>query len=505
MATQMSTPGVYIQELTGPLAAVAVATAVPAFIGYTPQAQDKGESLYNQARRITSLADFEACFLQPAPAPRYNPEYHVRMTMAGLVVLPDPDTLYYLYNSVRLFYANGGRDAYIVAVGSYGPPSKAPVADPAAAPVNANVRLADLQRGLAVLQGEQDPTIYICPEATLLSPADNATLMQDMLAQADKMQTALCLFDVIGGATPDPVRYTADIEAFRDGTGSTGLKYGVSYYPFIGTTIMQPAEINFTNLFGGDIGQLAALVNPPSAPNPAVAQLLAQIGNHSSAAISTGQLHAALLAASVNYLQIVTRVLEVANILPPSGAMAGLYATKDREGGVWEAPANMGIASAVSLPIRLNDAQQANLNIDISGKSVNAIRFFDGRGILVWGARTLDANSQDWRYISVRRTVTFLEQTIKLAAQAYVFEPNDARTWAVIGGMVDNFLTGVWRQGGLCGDSPTQAFHVSCGLGTSMTADDVAHGRLRIYVSVALVRPAEFLVFALVQQQANAG
>lgn len=525
MAT-LSTPGVYVDEVNGfPSSVVPVATAVPAFIGYTPKAEFQGESYHNKPQKINSFAEFQAIFMLDNPAPpadvakQYNPEYYLvaqkaeptrgdYINLAGTYysILPDPSTIYYLYNSVRLFYQNGGGAAYIVSVGGYGPANKKPLADPAVQVVNPNVSLADLQTGLALLQNESEPTMYICPEATLLSIADNGTLMQSMLLQAQTMQTAVCIFDVIGGACPDPVLYTNDIQTFRDNTGNSGLSYGVSYYPFIGTTIMQSNDIDFTNLFGGDTKQLEPLLNPPDAPNPAAAQILAMIQAPPSNPMSNSQLQTALLASSQTYTQIINHVLNDANILPPSGAMAGVYTVNDNMNGVWRAPANTGIVGAASLPIRLSDSQQANLNVDaISGKSINAIRFFNGQGILIWGARTLDGNSQDWRYVSVRRTMTFLEQSVKFAARAYVFEPNDANTWSAVKSMISSFLTGVWQEGGLQGASAADAFQVAIGLGSTMTADDLLNGFMRVSVMVAVVHPAEFIVITFEQQQAQSG
>lgn len=528
MSSSYTTPGVYINEVNGFASSVVpVATAVPAFIGYTPKAEYQGKSYYNKPQKITSFLEFQAIFMLDNPAPpadparQYNPEYYLvaqkEMPTSGdyliingqyYSILPDPNTLYYLYNSVRLFYQNGGGDAYIVAVGGYGPSSKKPMADPAAAPVNPNVQLADLQRGLALLKSEEEPTLYICPEATLLSVADNGTLMQSMLLQAGEMGTALCLFDIIGGANPDPILYTQDIQTFRNNTGNNCLNYGASYYPFIGTTIMQSGDIDFTNLFGGDIKQLAALLNPPSAPNPAVAGILNMIQNPPAdgSGMSNSHLQAALLIASPVYSQIVQHVLADANVLPPSGAIAGVYTVNDNANGVCSAPANMGIVGAASLPIRLSDSQQENLNIDaVSGKSINAIRFFNGQGILIWGARTLDGNSQDWRYVPVRRTMTFIEQSVKLAAREYVFEPNTANTWSAVKSMITSFLTSIWKEGGLQGATPTDAFQVNVGLGSTMTADDLLNGYMRVTVLVATVKPAEFLVITFQQEQAKSG
>ena len=235
MTSSYATPGVYIQEINAfPNSLVPVQTAVPAFIGYTPAAAYQGKSYANVAVKITSFADFQAYFTLPDPPPpldpavQYAPGYYLVAQKAQpasgeyilldgvyYAVLPDPSTIYYLYNSVRLFYQNGGGDAYIVSVGTYGAASGKPITDPAAQIVNPNVKLADLQGGLALLKNEQEPTMYLCPDATLMSLADNAILNPEMLQQAAAMGTAVCLLDIIGGAQPDPIQYTDDIANFR--------------------------------------------------------------------------------------------------------------------------------------------------------------------------------------------------------------------------------------------------------------------------------------------------
>jgi len=531
MAGNYETPGVYIQEINAfPNSVVPIPTAVPAFIGYTPCAEYQGKSYYNRPHKISSYAEFQAIYMLPDPVPpadpakQYNPAYYLvqqkaqptvghYMSIGGQFwsILPDPSTVYHLYNAVRLFYQNGGGDAYIVAVGTYGAASKKSLTDPGARAINSNIQPTDLKRGLQLLLNETEPTMYVCPDATMLSNDDSTTFMQEMLAQAAQMQTVVCLFDVIGGLSPDPIMYhDNDIQPFRNSVGNGNLKYGIAYYPYIGTTIMQSGEIDFTNLFGGDAKQLLPFVNPPTAPNADAATIvntmIAKIQDPMSTTQTNSQLNAALVTASDTYAQVLAEVTKYANILPPSGGIAGVYATNDSQLGVWNSPANMSIIGAVSLPIRLSDAQQQNLNVDaITGKSINAIRFFNGQGILIWGARTLDGNSQDWRYISVRRTMTFLEQSVKAAARAYVFEPNDANTWAAVKSMINSFLTDVWKQGGLQGAVPADAFTVDVGLGTTMTADDLLNGYMRVTVRVAVVRPAEFIVLTFQQKQATTG
>ena len=526
IASNIKTPGVYINEINGfPNSVVPIATAVPAFIGYTPQAQYQGKSYFNKPQKITSFAEFQAFYMLPnaaapaAPAVQYKPEYHLvaaeeaptkgdYMIIEGKFysILPDPNTIYYLYNSIRLFFENGGGDAYVVSIGTYGQPSKKPQETPGAQIINPNVKLDDLQAGVALLKNEEEPTMYICPEATLLAPAENGTLMQSMLLQAQDMQTTLCLFDVIGGRDPDPILYTDNIEAFRNSTGSQGLKYGASYYPFVGTTISSNSDITYENLFGGDVKSLEPLLNPPANPNASAAKIISMIENPGDNPLSVEQYNAALLNASKTYAQMMDNILKDVNILPPSAGMAGIYAVNDNQSGVWHAPANVSMVGVTDLPIRLSSAQQANLNVDaVSGKSINAIRFFNGQGILVWGARTLDGNSQDWRYVPVRRTMTFLEQSVKAAARAYVFEPNDSNTWAAVKSMISSFLTSIWKEGGLQGASAADAYQVDIGLGSTMTAEDLLNGFMNVTVKVAVVRPAEFIVITFQQQMAKSG
>jgi uncharacterized protein len=515
----LKTPGIYIDEKNAfPNSVVAVETAVPAFIGYTPTALYEGKLYTNVAQKISSFAEFQAIYCLPDPAPpansakQYSPQYYLvkqksqpakdNYMMIGndyYSIVPDPNTIYYLYNSIKLFYNNGGGEAYIVSVGSYGLASNTPI-NPGEQIINPNVQLNDLINGLNLLLNEQEPTMYICPEATLLSIADNGTLMQEMLQQCEKMQTAIAIFDIIGGKNPDPILYTNDIQNFRNSTGSMGLDYGTAYYPFIGTTIMQHEDMDYTNLFGGDIKQLEPLLNPADNPNPSVASIMANINNPSSG-LTISQNNNALINASKTYSNIIKNVLLDANILPPSGGMAGVITTSDNQEGVWNAPANKSIVSVVSLPIHLSEAQQANLNVDVvSGKSVNAIRLFNELGILVWGARTLDGNSPDTKYLPVKRSMIFLQQSCQLAIKAYIFEPNDTNTWVTVKAMLENFLSNIWKQGGLQGATPSDAFSVNCGLGTTMTAADILGGLMKVTVSVAIARPAEFIVFSFQNQ-----
>ncbi len=180
--------------------------------------------------------------------------------------------------------------------------------------------------------------------------------------------------------------------------------------------------------------------------------------------------------------------------LPPSASVAGIYAYVDSTRGVWKAPANVSVQSTIEPVFRVSDAEQAGLNVSDTGKSINVIRTFTGRGVQVWGARTLAGNDNEWRYVSVRRFFNMAEESIKKASEPFVFEPNDANTWVKVKAMIENFLILQWRAGALAGAKPEHAFYVACGLNQTMTALDILEGRMIIEIGMAVVRPAEFII-----------
>jgi len=181
-------------------------------------------------------------------------------------------------------------------------------------------------------------------------------------------------------------------------------------------------------------------------------------------------------------------------VLPPSPAVAGVYATVDRTRGVWKSPANESVASVRALAVQIDQDLNDGMNVDSSGKSINGLRFFAGKGFLVWGARTLAGNDNEWRYVSVRRFFNMVEESCRKATEAFVFEPNDAGTWVKVKAMIENFLIVQWRSGALAGAKPADAFYVRVGLGTTMTAQDILEGRMIVEIGMAVVRPAEFIV-----------
>jgi phage tail sheath protein FI len=184
--------------------------------------------------------------------------------------------------------------------------------------------------------------------------------------------------------------------------------------------------------------------------------------------------------------------------IPPGGHVLGVYARTDTERGVFKAPANETVRGALDVRFDINEGQQGVMN----PRGVNAIRRFPGRGIRIWGARTLSSNGL-WKYVSVRRLFIFLERSIYEGTQWVVFEPNDERLWARVKDTIRLFLRTQWRLGALMGTTEEQAFFITCDR-TTMTQDDILNGRLVCEIGIAPVRPAEFVIFRIFQHTAEA-
>ncbi|MBN2486390.1 MAG: phage tail sheath family protein [Bacteroidales bacterium] len=460
MASSYKTPGVYIEEISKlPASVAAVETAIPVFIGYTERATENNDdtALLFKATRITSVLEYEEIF------GKANAE-DISITIAD--TLDDSDNLttrtitaslatpsdYKLYYQVLMFYQNGGGPCYILSVGDYD--------DPVEAPANNS---SGLTKGIIELEKVDEPTLLIFPDAHALADVtEYGALISTAMAHCAKLQDRFTIADVYG----------SDIDTFRDALGTDNLKYGAAYYPFLKTVLN----------YGYDETQVDIDTHTENS-NPAAVDPIA--GSLSTLKDSRPSV----------YRSIVAEISNLYAELSPCGAIAGIYARVDRERGVWKAPANVGVKSVIGPVTKITHEDQKTLNIDAStGKSINAIRVFTGKGTLVWGARTLAGNDNEWRYVPVRRLYIFIEESVKKATEFVVFEPNDANTWLRTKTMIENFLTTLWRQGALAGAKTEQAFFVKVGLGETMTALDILEGRMNIEIGLAAVRPAEFII-----------
>lgn len=493
MAKVLATPGVYIEEKSAfSSSIVAVPTAVPAFIGYTEKAMRGKKSLTNVPTKITSLAEYIDMFgLGPKTTFTVSPNDE---TIYKLEV--DKATNFMLFSAIRLFFANGGGNCYIVSVGDYSSGIKASELDD---PKN--------EGGLSTLRKEQEPTMVVIPDAVLLEKDDCYSLYQAMIKHCGyDMRSRVAILDVYNGYQERTLDDEDIVTSFREGVGNNFLAFAQGYYPWLNTTIIQSNEVDYTNI--SNLEGLTGILNS-EVDNALASDLLKEkraddirieIAKLNDANTDKVTLNQTLLAISPTFKSIIADIRTALNVLPPSSAMAGIFAMVDNAIGVHKAPANVSVSSVVGPTVNITSDNQEDLNLPLNGKAVNAIRSFIGKGTLVWGARTLDGNSQDWRYISVRRTLIMIEQSIKNATEAYVFDPNDASTWLKVKTSIDNFLTGLWKGGSLVGASTTEAFETHVGLGVTMTPNDVLDGIMRVSVKVAISRPAEFIVITFQQK-----
>lgn len=503
---QYKTPGVYLVEQDAfPNSVVEVPTAIPAFFGYTEQAADGNQSLVGVPRRISSFTEYLLYFGGP-PTPKFT---FTQTAGQSYTLALDPNTRFLLYYSMRLYFDNGGGTCYVVSSGLYSDALQ-------------GRKAAHFTACLSALSKELEPTLLVAPGAGLLDAAEWQQVLQQFLLHCHSMQSRIAIFDVPNGDQARSYDEKDVITLFRTAVGEDFLNYAAAYYPWVNSSIIGPTDIDFSvispDTLDAFIAALTAQANIDFASQPAkAAAVIGKISGMKNAlpkpddagvvpSLTVDQkktlqiLHNTLAAVSPLYVQVMEDMRQQLNLLPPSAGMAGIYARIDGAQGVFKAPANTTLNSVVSPAVTIADIDQEDLNMPLDGKAINAIRTFPSRGVLVWGARTLDGNSQDWRYINVRRTLIMLEQSIKYAMQAYVFEPNTASTWVTVKSVIGNFLSNQWKAGALAGAKPDEAFNVSIGLGSTMIPNDILDGLMKVTVKVAVVRPAEFIEITFQQQ-----
>ena len=485
---EYKTPGVYIKEKNAfGNSVVEAETAIPVFIGLTEKALNGNESLLNKPVKIASMTEYYNYF-GGAKTHKFDVSIVTDEDAEAIQVkcgdgklqakLKENDTICTLYYHMTMFFANGGSTCYVISVGDY---------DRKFADAYASAKEAVC----TAIKKVQDITMLLVPEAA--GQDDAIGIYQDLfnLLESKKYFAILDIPKKVNGKTGKE-----GIEEFRTAIGTTNLQCAAVYYPWLETSVLSDNDIDGTVMCLDE-----TLKSGNETLDTYIKGALAKIAKaEKDKEKLRNDLHNALLQNWPAYKLLADKVKASLNYLPPSAAMAGIYAMVDRTRGVWKAPANVSV-NYVNKPAEvITDYDQQELNMPMNGKAVNAIRTFPGEGIKVWGARTLDGNSNDWRYINVRRTMSFLETSVKNAARAYVFEPNDASTWINMKCMIENFLRSVWKRGGLAGATPEDAYEVHIGLGDTMTGEDILEGIMRITVLVAVTHPAEFIEITFQQQ-----
>ena len=507
---EFKTPGVYIKEISAfPPSIAGVETAIPAFIGYTEKADFQGKSVAIQPVRITSLLEYEQFFGGA------QKEVSITVTIADTVLggvttrtisaATDAATRsrFKMFYGLQMYFGNGGGPCYIISVGVY----------PSTSPSDSDITIQPLRDGLAEAAKVNEVTLLLIPDAMALGSEQYHGLMNEALNQCFTLQDRFTIMD-IQHVTGTANEINSSVDGFRDaanlGSNIDLLKYGAAYFPDLDTALSchyDDEGVNIIYTVDGvvqtDIDEttdltsignihLGMIKNPPVDIKPAVRD-----GLHlkRTAEIELPPGPAEVSGNKELYNQIKLELSKLTVKMPPSTAVAGIYAAVDSSRGVWKAPANVSVAYTKAATIAISNDAQTSMNVDpVSGKSVNAIRYFTGKGVLVWGARTLAGNDNEWRYIPVRRYFNFAEKSIKKGTEWVVFEPNEENTWILVKEMIENFLTMQWKAGALAGAKPEHAFFVNVGLGITMTASDILEGRMNIEIGMAVTRPAEFII-----------
>lgn len=544
MATTYKTPDVYIEEIpTLPPSVAEVSTAIPAFLGYTEKAiGPDGEDLTLVPTRISTLLDYKSYFGDQDDL-TFTATYD--SSKGTVSVDKDPaDQQHRLYYALDHFFKNGGGTCYIVSLGDYKVKDKADFEKGLVAlekedeptlillseattlsnqnyydlcqqalnqceklkdrfcifdVTNTTSGIADmrstvnnnLKYGAAYYPFLQTSIVYQYSEKSVIVKGQSAAVAKTYAYQNDVMKVgftsntdATPTVEVIAGSKTTPVSFvkstanklTINVPA---ATGdNSGKAIGDAWAAWT-----EAAASGFTITILDEAKKQAALAET------------ALTATGGAVVSSNPTLDDIRNSNTTLYNAIKTELGKMRIVLPPSPAVAGVYATVDRTRGVWKAPANVSINSVVNPVIKISAKEQEDLNVDAnSGKSINAIRSFVGKGTLIWGARTLAGNDNEWRYVPVRRLFNMIEESSKKASAFAVFEPNDASTWLKVKGMLDSYLYGLWQQGALAGSKPEAAYFVHVGLGKTMTAQDILEGKLIIEIGIAAVRPAEFII-----------
>lgn len=548
------TPNVYIEEVsTLPPSVVPVATAIPAFIGCTEKAGNNNE-YRNSPIRVSSILDYTTIF-GGACATNFTVTLDENEQISQIATEDDSSVTpaYLMYYTLRLFFENGGGSCYIVSIGDYSAkPTKDQFTEGLAAIRKEDEPTLILLTDAVNLPNSTD--YYDLCQSVLRQCNDlkDRFAIFDILARdrgtngiGDDFRNGIGTEYLKYGAAYYPYlqtslnyHYTDDSVAI-DGlsdvnapandtvgeylTGENGLlvTYNGSQSDNpqlrITVTTRQDIAVELENNNG-------LVIRLPSGGATIADILVAStgVGNYTLAASGTGAetINTALEATPLTYTAasssntspslgdasiktaktalynaIQTALNTMRIVMPPSGAIAGVYAKVDRERGVWKAPANVSLAAVIGPTVKINNEEQEGLNVDpTAGKSINAIRSFTGKGTLIWGTRTLAGNDNEWRYIPVRRLFNLIEESIQKATAFVVFESNNAITWLKVKTIIESYLDGLWRQGALAGATQQEAYFVKIGLGQTMTELDILEGRMIVEIGVSAVRPAEFII-----------
>jgi len=490
-------PGVYVEEVQAASRPIEGAgTAVAAFVGLAQRGPANTPVMVtNWSQFVASFGDF----------------------MEGS----------YLAHSVYGFFLNGGTTAYIVRIGAEdaGAPSARLELPSSTDKSQAAFRVVALEAGgagndisvevgepsepgegvfkLTVTRGSEQEvydnvTVKRGKQSVFTAVKTSKLVRLEEVAKGEVAPAVGTKSALAGGTVSGPVRVTPDeyVVNSADRTGFGGLEaveeitmvaapdlmalYQAGVVDMDGLKAVQLAIIAHCELMGDRVAILDA---PPDYNAQQVKEWRQDKAGYDSK-------YATLY---WPWIKVFDPVAGQATFVPPSGHISGIWARNDGERGVHKAPANEVVRGAIALELNLTRAEHDQLN----PIGINCVRTFPGRGIRVWGARTLSSDPA-WRYLNVRRLFNYIEESILLGTQWVVFEPNDIDLWERVKRTIGAFLVRTWRDGALFGSTPAEAFFVKCD-GENNTAETIDAGQLIVDIGIAPVKPAEFVVFRLAQ------
>jgi phage tail sheath protein FI len=495
---QYLSPGVYVEEVeAGSRPIEGVGTAVAAFVGLAARGP------FNQPTLVTNWTQFVQAFGD-----------FVEGT--------------YLAHAVFGFFLNGGGACYVVRIGGNGSAPSARAELPLGRDKALPYRVLATEAGPAgnditvEVQDASEPSedafkLVVNRAGKVAEVFDNVTTKRgkqnvltavkqgSKLIQLEEVSGATAMepaprarAQLAGGAMSSPVRVTPDdyVGNTSDRTGFAGLEaidpvtmlavpdlmsvYQAGGVDLEGVQAVQLAMLAHCELMGDRV----AILDPPPGLN---AQQVREWR------VDKARYDSKYAALYWPWIKVFDPLQGHAVFVPPSGHMAGIWARSDDTRGVHKAPANEVIRGAIDLELLITKGEHDQLN----PQGINCIRAFPGRGIRVWGARTLSSDPA-WRYLNVRRLFNFLEESILEGTQWVVFEPNDMALWERVKRTINAFLVRMWRDGALFGATPQEAFYVKCDAETN-PSEVIDAGQLVVEIGVAPVKPAEFVIFRIAQ------
>ena len=439
---EYKTPGIYTEEIPDPMLTIkTLPSSLPVFVGYTQKAEDEnGNSLFGIPKKISSVQEFEKFFGLAKPVVQEILAENIppEITLSETYVF----TLYY---AVKSFFDNGGSRLFILAVGSF-ENRTAPQAE-------------DYKNALHTLENFPEPSLLVFAEMQHLNLSDYGILVSEAL-QHCKDINRFFIADLPFGKT------VADFRALIPDDHAL-LRNGAAYYPNLITNMQYTAdEENSFVKTGLEMVSLSSVSNTDF----------------------------------LLYEQITAEINRQKVVIPPSCTVAAVYISTDQQRGIWKAPANSKLMNVYQPEIQINSYENGNMNVDQSGKSVNAIRKFSGKGTIIWGARTLAGNDNEFKYVNVVRFSKMLLTSIDAYLNRFVFETDEQKIWNKAENTTEIFLNQFWREGALAGSRPEDAYFVMCGPDKTMTQTDISNRLLILQYGIAPIQPAEFTTFRVIKK-----